>query len=203
MQDTKIILPDSPEAAHQQTVTLWVSRHGHAYNDERIARFDGSTHSKCECGNICDKNYTKCKDCISKQDREKYKAMPFKEWDGETPLCLFNSDTYFWGEDDIENYCEENECNADSLELVICNPNLPRELDSEFFCDELPDDGDGDLPKELQKAIDDFNAAVKAYGKPLSWIEGKYRTSCAKSAPEKTSEARFTDSQQPQAKIRS
>ena len=46
MNDIKqIILPESPEAASVQTVTGWVSRTGRYWgNDERMARYDGSTH---------------------------------------------------------------------------------------------------------------------------------------------------------------
>lgn len=52
-----------------------------------------------------------------------------------------------------------------------CAPNYPRELTSEYFCDDLPEDGD--VPAEIEDAIRVFNAALKAYGKPLSWSEGK------------------------------
>ena len=47
MAEKQIIMEDSPEAASIQTVTGWVSRTGRFWgNDERMARFDGSTHNR-------------------------------------------------------------------------------------------------------------------------------------------------------------
>jgi hypothetical protein len=121
--------------------------------------------------------------------------MPFVEWDGKSPVCLFHSDKFFFDESSIEDYCEENEIDLADLDLVICEPQYAPELEGDFFADYLPSERDDELPDELQSAIDEFNAKVKAYGTPLSWVPGKNRTSCAKesSAPEKASEARLTD----------
>ena len=46
-------------------------------------------------------------------------------------------------------------------------------LDPVHFCDELPDDDEGELPDSLYDAIDAFNAAVEKAG-PLSWSPGKF-----------------------------
>lgn len=170
----EIILDDDPRAASQKTLTLWVSRNGKVYDDERAARYDGSTHHRCKCGGIAVKHYLVCDECLAKINRKKYKAMPYKEWDGETPLCLFGDDTYFWGEDDIFLYCEGNDYKIENLELVICEPVKLPLLEEAFFSDCLPEDSD--LPDSLIDAINEFNEVVQKH-KPLSWEPGKYRTS--------------------------
>jgi len=112
--ENKIILSSDDYAASLQTLTLWVSRHGRVYNNEQTARYDGCTHRKCDCGNLVEKHWLKCDECRAKTGVEKYRAMPFKEWDGKTPLCLFDTDTYFFSSDDIDYYCEENEIAEES-----------------------------------------------------------------------------------------
>lgn len=48
-QQPEMILASSPEAASIQTVTGWVARDGRFWgDDERMARYCGSTHSICE-----------------------------------------------------------------------------------------------------------------------------------------------------------
>jgi len=104
-----------------------------------------------------------------------YATLPFKAWDGKAPLCLYRDDVFFHDEGEIGDYCEEQSVEVESLELVICEPSKLPVLDGEFFDGVLPEVGD--LPPELQKAIDDFNVAVAAYKTPLSWEPGKFRTS--------------------------
>ena len=59
MSGNEMILNTSDEAAHFVTgLSGWVSRHGHFYgNDERLARYDGCTHTVCECGKPCEKGW--------------------------------------------------------------------------------------------------------------------------------------------------
>lgn len=174
----KIILPDSTEAAEKRVLELWVSRTGRCYKEEELARYDGSTHNVCGCGNIIKKHYVRCSDCSEKKDIERYQKLEFKEWDGETPLCIHGDDTYFYSECDVDDYCTENELKPEELRLVICEPvKLPR-LDVDFFEYCLPDDSDyDDLPDELVKVIDVFNKSVSEYKGVLSWVPGIFRTS--------------------------
>ena len=55
------------------------------------------------------------------------------------------------------------------LRLVICEPNYVRQLEPDYCCDELPDDGD--VPDEVAEAMEAFNTAVA--GIVLSWSPGK------------------------------
>lgn len=175
MKEEKIILDSSNEAAQLKTVTGWVSSTGRFFTDERLARYDGSTHSACECGNLMKRSWTKCDSCRSVSNQEKYKAMPFKEWDMKTPLVIFYDDKYFFDADEIEEYLEEHELKDEDLQLVICEPNYLSTIDSGNWEDVLPVDGDGELPKEVEKALGELNKIIEK-AEPISWSEGKYRT---------------------------
>ena len=175
----EMILPDDPRAAERKQLWLWVSRTGEAYSDdstgERIARYDGSTHSRCDgCGSPCEKSRIRCVSCQKKTDDERYAALPFQEWDGDTPLAIFGSDDYFFDLDDVEMYCDTHDCAPEDLQLVLCNPNNLSEIDSDYWCDDLPEDGD--LPPEIEKALAALNSTIREYGKAVSWFPGKIRT---------------------------
>lgn len=171
----KIILDTDPEAAHQETLTLWVSSKGQAYADERTARYDGSTHKKCECGSITEKHWIKCEVCRAKTDQERYLKMEFKEWDGETPLVLFGTDTYFWDEGDLDDYCEEHKVKESELNLVICESTYAHEIEpNEYYCDDLPEEGE--VPHVIQQVFDELNKTLRESKEVLSWNAGKFRT---------------------------
>ena len=167
--ENKIILMDSPEAATETTIPAWKSASGSIYTDEYVARYNGCTHVKCQhCGEPCLKRWTLCKSCRDKKDKELFLKMPVVEWNGKDPICLYNSDQYFFGYDDLKDYCEENEVDEKDLMLVLCEPMELRTLDYDFFADCLADEQE--LPEELQKAIDEFNAKIAAYPRVISWV---------------------------------
>ena len=170
----KMILIDSDEAAKRGTVEGWISRNGRFYGDcESAARHDGCTHVYCGyCNSLIPKSgLTICKDCEEKKAIERYNAMPRKTWDRETPLYSESNDEYFQDEDDLNDFIEEHECSIESLRLIICEPNRFRMLDFSFFEDDTVDDGE--LPAELEAAIDVLNAVVESLP-PVSWSPGKY-----------------------------
>ena len=171
-----IIMMDSPEAAQIKTVTGWVSREGRFFgDDERAARFNGGTHHLCECGEIMERHYTKCQICRNKKMVEKYESFPFEEWDQKVPVAIWGTDDYFWNVDDVEYYLEDNGLQPEDLQLVICYPNHPDELNAEQWYEYLPEDSDGQLPKEMEKKIAEFNEFLKTMG-PLSWNQRNVRT---------------------------
>ncbi len=178
MENDVVILPESVEAATRRTVTGWVSRNGFFWGeDERMARYDGSTHRKCEkCGQVAPKNYAYCDGCRLKELDERWKALLQKEWDGKTPLAIFDSDTYFFHEEDIECYCEDHECKPEDLRLVFCEPIKPGWIDAnDLFADELPGDGsDGVQDEDILAAIDALNKAIEKAA-PFSWQPGDVR----------------------------
>lgn len=171
----EIILDSSDKAAQYKTgISGWVSRSGNFFEDERMARYDGCTHRTCECGEVMERGYSSCAKCREKNDHERWLALPLVEWDGITPLYSDRLDKYFW-HDDFED--EEME----SLDLVICEPTYARELDSDRWEDDLPEDGD--VPAWLDEAIDKFNEIVRANHEPLSWFPGKKRVILKEEVP--------------------
>lgn len=189
-----IILPSDPIAAKLVTVTGWQSRDGRFYgSDERLARWAGSTHVPCDdCGAPTPtRSYTVCSECRSKREVERYDAMPKDEWDGVQMLFSQSADKYFSDIDEAYEFAVEDldesevvdeDNNADrvkwldTLMLVLCEPNRVRSLDSDHFCEDLPEDGD--VPSEVEQAVDIFNEAVK--GIVLSWSPGKKRLDTSK-----------------------
>lgn len=159
-QEQKKILYDSQEAAQfKNNISGWISSDGRFFGkDEHLARWNGCTHKICECGNEMNKNYTKCDSCRAKSATEKYFLLPIVEWDYVTPLCIYDDDMYFFSEDDLLEYCDDNELNPEDLMLVICKENRYLGLDSEYWDDILPEDGEVD--ERLSKKIDELNALI-------------------------------------------
>lgn len=172
-----IVMRDSPEAATYRTdISGWVSRDGRYYGNDRgaeaTARWAGCTHVACErCGATTEKSWTKCRGCRDLMERERYDARPKAEWDGEAYLYSEALDRYFPDMEEAEDTLEEGQRLAD-LMLVICKPNHVPQLEPDYCCDELPDDGEGDVPDAVAEAMDAFNKAVA--GIVLSWSPGKF-----------------------------
>ena len=170
-----IVMFDSDEAAKQITVTGWVSRDGRFYgDDERLARYAGCTHRKCEeCDNTVTRDRIICDSCVTKKRDAKFAALEPKEWDGETPLCTYWGDNYFFDWESVEEFCEDHETTVDALQLVICRPVKPHLLDAnDLFTDYLPDDGD--CPDEVAEVVEALNEAIKKAA-PFSWYPSEYR----------------------------
>ncbi|PHM22371.1 hypothetical protein [Xenorhabdus ehlersii] len=171
-----IVMYDSPEAAKIKTVTGWVSRDGRFFgDDEHLARYCGATHRECDSNPdhpIIEINRSRCSTCYEESRQRIFMEMERKQWDRKTPLVLFDTEQYFWDADDLGEYCHEHEVDLSELQLVICEPNYPSEIDgADWFHDELPPDGE--LPYELQQAFDALNAIIRN-SPPLSWSQGKY-----------------------------
>ncbi len=172
-KDAKVVLFDSDEAAHLQTgISGWVSRHGRFMgNDERAARYDGCTHTRCEnCGEPVDRGRLICPKCNEARDVKRYAAMPKEEWNGKGMLYSDAADKYFSDWDEVEGFLEDGEGTIESLRLIICEPNYLPLLSDDYGCDELAEDGE--LPDAVIQAIEDFNKVIKAAG-PVSWMPGK------------------------------
>lgn len=172
----KIIMYDSPEAGRLVTVTVWEidDPNGIIYTPkEETARYNNCTHKTCDCGKPMQKYYTKCEDCRAISARERYMALPFEEWDLIKPVCTVDADKYFFNEEDIIEYMEEEEIN--NLDLLICKPNEWKQIGEDYWSDQMPEDSDGELPDSMQKALDGLNAIIKTLP-PQSYSRGKIRT---------------------------
>jgi hypothetical protein len=183
-QEKAIIMHDSPEAAQAVFINLpdgstygrgWVSVNRHFYATEAEARNNSATHYKCEgCGSICEyRSY--CETCHSKWQREKYLKMPFKKYDGVSYLTLWDDDKFFYSEEEVREWCADNETLPENLPLVICEPNHLCMVDSSYWDYIMPEDGDGGLPKDVQDALNLLNATIEKSA-PISWGMGEYRT---------------------------
>jgi hypothetical protein len=170
-----IIMFNSAEAASQKTVTGWVSADGRFFGqDENLARFCGATHRHCEKNpdHPIYKVRSYCDPCHQESRQAKFAAMPVKEWAGE-PLVIFDGDRYFFDEDSLRDYIIDSDIELADLQLCICEPNMPREIDpSDVFCDDLPEDGEI-RDQQLVAAFELLNEMIRQ-SEPLSWSEGKF-----------------------------
>lgn len=168
-----IILNTSDQAASIKTVIGWVSRTGRFWgDDERMARYDGSTHKTCACGQIV-KHSDHCRTCQLSAELAEYEAMESKPWNGTDFLYSEAADCYFSNMSEIQDHCQRYDTTIEKLRLIICEPTYANEIDpSEYFIDELPEDGE--VPGEIADAFAVLNESIRQCGTPLSWHPGDY-----------------------------
>jgi hypothetical protein len=170
-----MILSTSKEAAQFVTnISGWVSRSGNFWGkDERMARYDGCTHTLCaDCGKPVEKirGYSKCNKCREISDNKLFESYKKQEWDEVTPITIFRGDEYFFDRDSLDEYCEENENTPDKLQLLICVPNYVKEINDDIYCDYLPEDRSlDDVAPELAEKIKELNAYIRENNIIISW----------------------------------
>ncbi len=174
MSDPKIVMYDSDEAAtHRTNLSGWVSSNGRYWGkDENMARWSGCTHIKCECGNVFDKRRTRCDSCQAKIDMEKFYALPMVEWDGTTPVCTFDDDKFFFSDGEVLDYLADLDEETDEVRLVLCKPGKLSCVSEDYWCDDLPEDGE--LPDEVATKLAELNEAIKN-APTVCWCPGKQR----------------------------
>ncbi len=164
----EVILFESKEAAREVSLTIegkevakgWLSRDNIFFQNEDTARYSGCTHKTCECGGIMTKGYTKCESCQFLKRKEKFNAMESKPYDG-SPVTDYDGDTYFFSEEEIDDYCEEHEVKKQDLMLVFCTENHLWQIDSSIWEDILPSDSDGELPKDVEDKMKELNEVIR------------------------------------------
>lgn len=178
----KMIFPEDEGAASLQIVKGWVCSKGLFHgNDERAARYSGSTHRRCEdCGDYFLKR-SYCNRCHLKKAHEKYLAREFKEWDKMTPVVIPNSDIYFFTLEDFLDNCADEGLDPEDVHLSICEPNIASEIREDHYCDILAEDQNlEDSAPALAGKIAELNEFIKKNKFELSWHEGKFRTNYKK-----------------------
>jgi len=177
----KEIMYESDEAAVFKTgISGWISADGRFFGNskdaEHMARYAGCTHHIAECGHKAERHWLKCENCRAKQDRERFFSYPEVPWDGSTPIVIFDDDKYFFSEDDLLEYCEDNECSPSDLMLCLCKPNYLRQVDESYWEDVFPEDQylDDVADKAVLQALKALNLAIKNQG-PVSWSQDKIR----------------------------
>lgn len=172
----KIIFAEDDNAAVYRTdLKGWVSAAGHYYReDERLARYDGSTHTHCiDCGVTTPKSRARCDSCYKKINIKKYYDMPVGEFTDGWLYCA-DADEYFRDYCDLVDHYESNELDLSLARPIICEPVYPSQIDpNEYYQDELPEDIE--VPEYVQEAFDVLNEALRRCTEPLSWQPGKYR----------------------------
>ncbi|MEM6853010.1 MAG: hypothetical protein AAF593_01210 [Planctomycetota bacterium] len=164
---------DSDEAATLKQIGCWVSRDGSVWSDtrpdaEHMARYCGCTHRKCQgCDAVVPKQKLYCDDCLAKRDRDRWEALPCVEWDGQAPLCTFDSGHYFFHEDELCSYLDGLDDPGEAM-LVACRPDYGPVIDSRIFEDHLPEDDDFSVPPMVQQAMTDLNKLIRGNG-PYCW----------------------------------
>lgn len=168
------ILFDSAQAASIKTVSGWVSSRGHFWGtDERMARYDGSTHRICQRNPEHGEHETNgwCTICYEEEKASRLAAMPWRDYDG-TPVVVFGEEEYFFKADDLRAWLVDNDVKPQDARLVFCEPLRLSSIEPDHWADDLPEDGD--LPAEVQDALDALNKAIANAG-PSAWIEGGVR----------------------------
>lgn len=121
------------------------------------------THRDCDdCGIEFEKHYTYqryCDNCQSKINKEKYFKLDLVEWNGEDALNLYNEETYFFNEEDILEFCKENEIDLKDLHLVLCYRTYFYPIDWETI--------EQDSTHEDWEPSDEFKAKVKEFNEFL------------------------------------
>jgi len=170
------ILPEGvqPELIN---IDLWKGKDGKLFNDKSLAEYTLAIARKCEkCGKPTEgMSYILCPSCTSVKKRERYEELQEIEWDGETPLCLFQDDTYFFHLDEIQDYCDENEIeDIQELMLVLCEPNKPRAFSIyDLLDDVLPEDTGADEYSGALELEDKVNEWLNSH--IFSWVESNKR----------------------------
>ena len=177
-QEKQIIYDDENAAKFVENIKGWVDINnrffGNNPDSEHNARFSSCTHIKCVCGKLMTRGWTKCEECRSNQEIERYNKLPFEKYDGGIVYSEM-ADKYFRDADEIEEYCEENDVDAKDLRLVFLEPNKFSEIDADYWEDVLPEDSEGELPTKLQEALDNLNKVISELP-PASYYPGKTRT---------------------------
>lgn len=105
----------------------WRSAAGRFFADERMARYDGATHVRCQhCGEPTEKWYLSCNACRDRRDREKFDAMEARAWDGKQMIYCEDRDEYFSSPGDALDSWEGDL----PPRLVLCEPTFARAIDS-------------------------------------------------------------------------
>lgn len=171
--EVKPIFPESEEAAKFVTgISGWVDRGGRFWGaDERMARYSGSTHRHCDCGEVIEQR-SYCSACHRRKEIESYNNSQKIEWDHKIPLYSQAHDKYLFDKDELVDFMLECDAtSADELELFICEPNKLSQINSDLWADDLPEDGE--LPSEVEDALEAFNAVIRE-SEPVSWSPGKF-----------------------------
>lgn len=177
----KVHMKDIKEDTHPRQMPVLVVGN-HKFWSAVTSKDQLATHDDCtSCGKEFEKKYSNSRHCTScefKVRHEKFLALPFKEWDGITPVCIPDGDQYFFDSDEIEEYIHDqqefDEEFPSTIDLLVCEPVPLRTLDYEYWADDMHEDWEPS--KALEEAVKALNKVIQA--EPTqSWFPSKIRTS--------------------------
>jgi hypothetical protein len=160
-------------AVFKEDISGWVSRNGRFYGkDEKLARYDGSTHSRCECGSLITKSWICCEGCRAQKRKERYNSLPLNEsFAGDTPCADFDGDEYFFDQSSLFDYMFENDLTPEMMMLVDLKDAKLRTVDDDYFLEDGPEEVDV-LPANVAQKLEELNQAIRDFNKDGAiWFE--------------------------------
>ncbi len=150
--------------------------------DQHMARWCCATSLPCPCGKRTEKHYAVCDACRDRERDKRWNAKPAVNWDGEFPIGLWDSDRYFFNEEELIEYAfdldeledDPAECVdrtdvesvIEHLKLTSCTANQVRHFEvNDYCCDELAEDGEVVDAEQIDSQV---NAILSTIG-ILSW----------------------------------
>jgi len=108
---------------------------------------------------------------------DKYLAMPEVPYASDMVVCL-DDETFFYSQDEVEGYAEEEGISVDKLDLIVCEPNYAWQIDpDDHYSDIMPEDQCiDDIAPGLAKAFKALNEYIKTFRPVISWEPGSKRT---------------------------
>lgn len=183
MSEELIILPDDDRAAYSKTQTIWFSRLGSIHTNEEEARLFGCTHKKCKkCDTLILKHCIFCEECrIKVTEEHQYLAMPFKEWDGITPVYSRRFQCLFISKQEIDEIFEfDKKSKSNMLSLVICEKLKSNLVDLDALIEDFPEECKDEIyfgTPSLQNILESINNLNSLLEKEeWGWEPGKFRT---------------------------
>lgn len=167
---------ETNSGAEHKTVKGWFDTNGRFWGEnEHMAKVCSATHKHCDnCGaEIGIKGH--CQPCREQNRTNEFKSYPVLAWDGVTPIAIFDTDEYFFDTQSFLDYLESEDIKAQDLELVLCTPNYMRQIDTDYWEDDLPDSDASFIPAEVKKLLDELNEVIGFENHVLSWSQSKVR----------------------------
>lgn len=177
-------LPNEQAAERVTNVAGWVCKtcrrfYGDEDGAERAARYCCEKDHACGnqgCANRAERPWIYCDACRAKKDEERWRALPEIDWDGETPLVVFDDDTFLHGPEDVDEYLEEHGLKVEDLRLVVCELERKPTFDISWLLEDyLPDGMDCDDPTKIEAVVGRW---IERHV-PDVWTAGKTRPSTA------------------------
>lgn len=157
------ILYEDAKIEYRTNIKGWVGANKIFYGeDEHMARYANSNARRCRnenCENITrSQSYSICDICREKKALELYLSFPEVEWDRETPVFVFNDDTFFENEEQLIDYIESENI-KEPLPLVLGEKQKVPKYNLDFLSEYIEDDHD--IHPAIYDALYNLNKVVK------------------------------------------